>query len=192
MDGIIGLAYDTLSTDFLATWLDNASVGDKSFSFYLHGLNGDSYLIVPGYDHSLMSSMTKHKVIQQAWWVVNFTGAGKKGNVQKFSDYTAIVDSGTSLIVGPYTVLGQFTDNINVAQDCSNVSSLPTIAFRIDNTDYELEGKDYAVEVAPGQCVMGIQSVPLMSQLILGDVFMRRYYVYFDMNNNEIGFTHHN
>jgi len=36
MDGIVGLAYGSISVDGLPTWLDSTDLEDKSFGFYLH------------------------------------------------------------------------------------------------------------------------------------------------------------
>lgn len=65
MDGIIGLAYGSISIDNLPTFVDSSSLTDKSFSFYLH-LNPDtSFMTLPGYDETVMNSaFTFHNVIE--------------------------------------------------------------------------------------------------------------------------------
>ena len=60
---------------------------------------------------------------------------------------SVIIDSGTSLIAGPKTILGDIITQLAVKSDCSNLKSLPDIAFTIDSTDYTLTSEDYVLQV---------------------------------------------
>jgi len=54
--------------------------------------------------------------------------------------------------------------------------------------DYVLQVEDMGVT----QCVMGIMGSEFpenFNYFILGDSFMRKYYTYFDKNNNRVGFA---
>ncbi len=57
-----------------------------------------------------------------------------------------------------------------------------------------MEPRDYVLKVTQGsdtQCVMAImgQDFPAgFNYFILGDSFMRKFYSYFDKNNNRVGF----
>ena len=92
-------------------------------------------------------------------------------------------------------MVDQITDGIEVAEDCSNLNTLPTITFTFDTTDYVLEAKDYVLEVDDAgdkACILAImgQDFPEgFNYFILGDSFMRKYYSYFDKNNNRVGFV---
>jgi len=104
-----------------------------------------------------------------------------------------IVDSGTSLLVVPKAVatsLG-WTKTENLI-DCSKIDTLPTLTFTIGGDDYVLEGKDYVLNVS-GQCLIGVSGMDLPAgnpvKFILGDVFMRKYYVHFDHAGSRIGIT---
>ena len=78
---------------------------------------------------------------------------------------------------------------------CKDIETLPDITFTIDNIDYVLTYKDYVVSVESDgvtECINGIMGSvfpPTFNYLILGDVFMRKYYSYFDGNNNRVGFA---
>ena len=78
--------------------------------------------------------------------------------------------------------------------DCSNVSTLPDITFIIDETEYSLTADDYVLKITEAgqtECVIGVmgQLFPdTFKYFILGDTFMRKYYSYFDKNNNRVGF----
>lgn len=64
MSGILGLAYDTISVDGLNTFMDNASLKDKSFSFYLHSNPDESYMVIPGMDTENYGTIDTHHVVE--------------------------------------------------------------------------------------------------------------------------------
>lgn len=196
MSGILGLGYGSISVDKLPTFVDASSLSDKSFSFYLHNNPEESFMTLPGYDESVMNGEFQfHNVIEQKYWSLNLTSLAQ-GTTQIPADgYKAVIDSGTSALVGPNKLVGKLIEGIEVSADCSNIDSLPEITFSIDNIDYTLSGHDYVLQVsALGQteCVMGImgQDFPAgFDYFILGDIFMRKYYSYFDKNANRVGFV---
>lgn len=105
-----------------------------------------------------------------------------------------MIDSGTSAIIGPADMIAKFVEGISVHSDCANLSELPDLIFTIDDIEYVLEPQDYVIKVTllgTSQCVIGImpaQLPPGFNYVILGDVFMRRYYTHFDKSNDRVGF----
>merc|ERR1711916_157798 len=104
-----------------------------------------------------------------------------------------IVDSGTSLIAGPSKDINPIIAKLNVTEDCSNIDSLPPIAFTLNGFDLTLTAEQYVLKLDQGGqtvCQLGImpfdQGVPLY---ILGDTLMRAYYTVFDRENNKVGFA---
>lgn len=61
------------------------------------------------------------------------------------SKYFAVIDSGTSIIVGDKTLVDQLTEGIKVQEFCQNIDELPTITFTIDGIDYPLTGREYVL-----------------------------------------------
>ena len=90
--------------------------------------------------------------------------------------------------------MDQLTHGIVVAKDCSNIDTLPRITFSFDDIDYVLDPTDYVLQVSMfgySQCVLGIMGAKFpkgFNYYILGDIFMRRYYTYFDKNQDRLGF----
>jgi cathepsin D len=111
------------------------------------------------------------------------------------SDYYAVIDSGTSIIVGSEKLIKELTDGIEVKRTCKGIESLPDITFTIDNQDYTLTYNDYVLKVTEmgiTECmlaIMGSAFPPSFNYFILGDTFMRKYYTFFDKENNRVGFT---
>jgi len=71
MSGILGLAYSSISVDGLDTFMDLANLTDKSFSFYLHDTQEQSYMTIPGMDDELYDTIDTHKVVEQKYWALN-------------------------------------------------------------------------------------------------------------------------
>jgi len=141
MDGIIGLAFDTISVDSLPTFIEESNLTEKTFSFYLKKKTeeGDSYMVIPGIDEDLGYSVIKeHQVIEETYWNVAFDSMTGPNGTQDTTGYKAAIDSGTSLIMGPNSIIAPLVEGIEVAQDCTGVESLPDITFTFDGIDYTL------------------------------------------------------
>jgi cathepsin D len=123
------------------------------------------------------------------------TSVSRDGVVTDASNYMAVIDSGTSVLVGPKSLVGPLIEGITVNQDCTGTESLPDITFGIDGIDYLLTQEDYVLRITQGddtECVLGFMAgdfPPQFNYMILGDIFMRRYHSYFDKNNNRVGFA---
>jgi hypothetical protein len=198
MAGILGLAYRSISVDALPVFIDSSDLTDKSFAFYLHNNPELSYMTVPGYDESLLNGQefTFHDVVEQKYWGLEFTSMNQAGQAKiDMSDYIAVIDSGTSLIMGPSKLINQLIDGIKVKLTCAGIDDLPNITFTLGGIDYTLEPSDYVLKITSNgitECQMGIMGGtfgPAFNYVILGDVFMRKYYTYFDKNNNRVGFV---
>jgi len=194
MSGILGLAYDTISVNKLPTFFDNAALTDKSFSFYLHDTADQSYMVVPGMDSENYETIEKHNVVEQKYWALKLDSIAQGDSKIDASDYKAVIDSGTSLLVGPKKIVDPLIKGITVKRDCSNIDSLPSMTFTIDQTDYELDASDYVLKITQGgqsECLIGVQSMDFpegFNYFILGDVFMRKYPSYFNLNDNTVSY----
>jgi len=195
MDGIIGLAFDTISVDSLPTWIEQTDLEEKSFSFYLENNPEESYMVVPGIDEERNLNVIKeHAVIEETYWNVAFDSmTGPNGTIDT-TGYKAAIDSGTSLIMGPNSLIEPLIEGITVEQDCTGVEDLPDITFTFDGVDYVLTQEDYVVKVTQAgqtQCIMGIAGADLpdsFKYVIVGDVFMRPYPCKFDRDNKTVTF----
>jgi cathepsin D len=202
MDGIFGLAWDAISQGGIPTFFTaEETTDDRSFSFYLSHLGEESYIIAPGIDEELFhGDLVYHDVVEEKYWSVlmndmKIGGESVGGDIGK-GIVKGVIDSGTSLIVGNFDLILPMLHMIGrVESDCSNLDSLPDIDFTFDGLTYSIGPRDYMLQITQAgvtQCTVGIMGANLPDNfpyLIIGDVFMRKFYSHFDYDNSRIGFA---
>lgn len=153
-------------------------------------------MTIPGYDEEIMNGkeFKFHEVAEQKYFSLKLTGLRQAEKKIDAGNFYAVIDSGTSVLVGPQKLVDQLTEGIVVRKTCRGIENLPDIAFEIDGVEYVLTKEDYVLKVTSGgvtECmlsVMGSDFPEGFNYFILGDTFMRKYFSYFDLNNNRVGF----
>ena len=198
-DGIIGMAWPSIATDDVETVFEylykEGVVEDNSFSVLLTADSDEdgSVLVLGGVNEDYANGSFSYVTLSsQSYWQIPIDGV-KVGSYSK-SGFQGVVDTGTSLLVGPTSICDDLADEIGeVKSDCSNIDSLPTLTFTLGGTEYKLEGSDYVLKVTQDgetQCMLGIQGADTPNNLfILGDVFIKNFYVHFDYGNSRVGFA---
>jgi len=111
----------------------------------------------------------------------------------------AFIDSGTSYLLFPTDVFDTFATNLTNAgvlniggqlyACCASVDELPDITFVISGVSFTIPSSAYMTQVTEGNyplCQLEIGSFAAQF-FILGDVFMRQYYIEFDVGKNRVG-----
>jgi len=118
----------------------------------------------------------------------------------------AIVDTGSSLLVGPTDETRAINKKIGGVElipgtgqffmDCNSIDSLPDINFMLNGQPFALTGRDYVLEITQQgqtQCISGFMGMDFPPQMdvdwILGDVFIGKFYTEFDMAKDRVGFA---
>jgi hypothetical protein len=194
LDGILGLGFQDIAVDSATPVFDMMILENLTaplFSVYLSTLPSQkSKVIFGGIDYSLnASAFTYATVFLPSYWLVGMSNVYSGNTVVHHCglDYClTVIDTGTSIIVGPPYDIDPLLKAIgNVNADCSNLASLPTIAFELGGVKLPLSPQFYVLkeEDSSGntQCVLGIEAMLAASPLwILGDPFLRAYYTVFD------------
>lgn len=206
-DGILGMAWEKISVlkepPVLDLLVKQGQVEHNSFSFYLTKKAGQdgSALVLGGVNPKYYTGEFKYYPLSlELYWGLAMDDVIFNGTSYKTGKLLGIVDSGTSVIIGPSKVVEKMTAAFGKGRqkqvDCSTVPSLPHLDFVIGGDKWTLEGKDYVLEVDQGGkavCIVGILGLDLPPQLgeafILGDSFMKAYYTHFDHDGERVGFA---
>ena len=192
----MGMAFQSIAVDGIEpAWY--SAVGDaKLFGFYLGGTSGvGGEMTLGGTDTAHYTGDISYFPVSRAkYWQISVDSFAV-GNLTKVE---AILDTGTSLLVVPPAVMTAFGTKVGATSiaggkewtiDCSKMNSLPSIDIMIGGKAFPLEGKDYILQVS-GQCLLGMTGMDLSREglsLILGDIFLRKYYAVFDLGNTRVG-----
>jgi len=196
-DGICGMGWEALSNGLptpMGELARSGQLSDQVFAFYLgHKTKGE--LVIGGVDPAhYTGDFFVTPLTARDYWRVALTGVKVPGVSWEVEGASAILDSGTSLLAGPQQDVGIIVNMLGAFPDPSSglyfidcaVSS--TLTFSIGGKDFDFSVEDLAIIQENSTCFLGIQSIgPSESVWILGDVFMRKYYVKFDWCHGEIG-----
>ncbi|GCB81873.1 hypothetical protein scyTo_0021901, partial [Scyliorhinus torazame] len=191
------------STDSLVNYLDlsytgTISVGTPPQSFIVIFDTGSSNFWVPSvYCSSYACSHLTMNVLLLPSVKINGQVVACQSGCQ------AVVDSGTSVIVGPTAPIQKILRAIGAGPlngpwyyvSCNSVSSMPDVTFVINGIDYPVSSSAYVLKrTSNGKhyCMSGFDNMalPTTEKLwVLGDVFIGVYYSIFDRGNNQVGFA---
>ncbi|XP_037355531.1 chymosin-like isoform X2 [Talpa occidentalis] len=199
-DGILGLAYPSLASEYSVPVFDNMMsqglVAQDLFSVYMSRNGQGSMLTLGAVDPSYYTG-TLHwvPVMVQEYWQFTVDSVTIDGVVVACNGgCQAILDTGTSLLAGPTSDILNIQLAIGATQgqygqfdiDCRRLSIMPTVVFEINGRKYPLPPSAYTSQ-DQGFCSSGFEEDGVSQQWILGDVFMREYYSVFDRANNRVG-----
>jgi len=200
-DGICGMGWSSISVDGVPTPLQalmaSGQLAEPVFAFYL-GNNADGELVVGSVDDAHYTGEFVYvPLAAEDYWRVKLDSFQLNGAAVGSTPF-AIVDSGTSLMAGPTDVVGQVAKALNLQSllgkeyivDCSKTY---TLSYTLGGQEFALDQKDMIISNAQGQCLFGMIGLdvpaPRGPLWILGDVFMRKYYVKFDIGQKRMGFA---
>jgi Eukaryotic aspartyl protease len=195
-DGILGMAFSSLSIGHAPTVWENAIrqnvVEQPMFSFYLGddnvgGKSDGGELTLGGYDPNRFEGELQFvPLVSATYWEIMLDnivlGEDHKYVIPKNVGRTAIVDSGTSLMVGPKSEVTKIAHAIGAKPnfvgeytiDCALVPDIPDLVITIQGTDYTLPGSSLIMQ-SQNICLFAFIGMDFPSggpSWILGDVFM--------------------
>jgi hypothetical protein len=206
IDGILGLAFSSISVDNIPTVFENAinqgKVDQPIFSFYF-GDDGTGELTFGGYDESKFEGddLNFVDVTAAAYWQIDLdaVSAGDYNTDGSEQTITAILDTGTTMFTGPKEEIEQLAAAVGATRtewgsyhiDCGIVP--PDVTFTIGGVDYVIPGNK-TVFHDPDSCTYAFSSATLYPgahspDWTLGTLFMREYYTVFNYGEETIGFA---
>ncbi|XP_072522703.1 pepsin A-like [Salminus brasiliensis] len=198
-DGILGLAYPRLSASNAQPVFDNMvqqGLVQDYFSVYLSSNSQTgSEVVFGGSDpNHYTGSLVWIPLSSETYWQITMDSVTVNGQVVACNGgCQAIVDTGTSLIVGPNSDIaslnsevGATTNNGDAIVNCNSISSMPVVSFNINGHSFTLPASAYTRQSNYYGCRTGFGNGG-SSLWILGDVFIRQYYTVFNRGNNSVG-----
>ncbi|XP_060700990.1 pepsin A-like [Hemiscyllium ocellatum] len=205
-DGILGMGYPSLAASGASTVFENLMsqhlVDEPLFSVYLTRQDGasGSEIVFGGIDSSHYTGQIHWvPVTREAYWQILIDRVTINGQAAACSgSCPAIVDTGTSLLVGPSTPINAIQQYIGATPsyyaekpytiNCNNLYNMPNVVFTINGVDFPLPPQAYTLHTYNNQrsCMSGFGATG-GSLWILGDVFIGEYYSIFDVGNNRVG-----
>ncbi|KAJ8076106.1 aspartic proteinase precursor [Marasmius tenuissimus] len=206
-DGILGLAYDTISvlhmTPPLYSMINKGLLDEPVVSFRLGSSESDGgEAIFGGVNKSAFKGdLTYIPVHRKASWEVKLEEVLFGDESVELENTGAAIDTATSLIGLPSDMAeilnaqigAKKTWNGQYAVDCEKVASLPDLTFKFGGKPFPIKATDYILEVQ-GACISSFTGLDIQtpggdSLWVIGDVFLRRYYTVFDLGKNAVGFA---
>ncbi|XP_074552740.1 napsin-A [Halichoeres trimaculatus] len=212
-DGVLGMAYPLISVANVLPVFDTAMAAkllpQNVFSFYISrdpaaAVGGE--LMLGGSDPQYYSGDLHYvNVTRKAYWQISVNGVEVGNQLTLCKDgCQAIVDTGTSLMVGPVEEIRALHKAIGALPlvmgeyliDCKKIPTLPVISFDIGGKLFNLTGEDYVMkesQMGMSICLSGFMAMdippPAGPLWILGDVFIGKYYTVFDRDADRVGFA---
>jgi len=207
-DGILGLGWPSIAVDGIIPVMqrlaDERVIDSYMFGFYLQSdTKKTGKLTIGGYDKSKATNISWVPITMENYWSVNMEKLSFGGVVATNVTW-AIIDSGTSVLVGPTADVNAIAKQMGATYitngeyqvDCD--ATLPdmevTLGSGAHTTTLTIKGDDLRIKVCRWiicECLLGIAGMDFKSKplWILGDVLMRDFYTIFDFGNAQVGFS---
>eukprot|EP00746_Dinoflagellata_sp_MGD_P077514 gnl/MRDRNA2_/MRDRNA2_31092_c0_seq1.p1 gnl/MRDRNA2_/MRDRNA2_31092_c0~~gnl/MRDRNA2_/MRDRNA2_31092_c0_seq1.p1 ORF type:complete len:634 (+),score=135.94 gnl/MRDRNA2_/MRDRNA2_31092_c0_seq1:3-1904(+) len=196
-DGLLGLGFSELSMgdsfNILDTFVEKRALPSNKFSLYLDDNDG-SEISFGGYKKSYAASdVVWAPVSHQAYWQVSIDDVTLNNEKRGICQGCQVaVDSGTSMLAGPSSVVKELSTQLHLNSDCSNLDELPLLGFALSGSILNLEPSDY-IDQDMGSCSLSLHAMdippPRGPIFVFGDPFLRRFLTVFDKDGPQVGFA---
>lgn len=197
-DGLIGIAFPKISVKktptFFQTMVEQGVIDNASFSLYIS--EHSSTIILGGIDLKFaQSEFVYFPIIDNGFWSVpsQYVLIGDNGLESEYGNWTIMFDSGTSRIIVPFRLMEYFISVTGLiakqAYEIDTLRTLPTIDIHIGDVVMPITPESYMI-CQYDYCILGIEGsnrLPNQNFIVLGDIFLRSYYVHYDFDGMRIG-----
>ncbi|NXP98851.1 PEPA protein, partial [Vidua macroura] len=201
-DGILGLAFPSIASSGATPVFDNMimeNLVDRNlFSVYLSRDQGGSFVLFGAIDpYYTTEGISWIPLSAETYWQITMERVSISGTpVACSSGCQAIVDTGTTLLAVPIRAFRTLMTRLGASSSgeisCEAISNLPNLIFHINGKKFPVPPRAYVLR-SNGYCTLALQGMDVPTEegelWILGDVFIREYYVIFDRANNKVGLS---
>lgn len=181
------IAQKLLTNNLYSIWISR-NLGEGGGQFILGAIDTTRY----------SGTISYIPVTSKKWWSIVFTNMSLGSTIIN-SGTRAVIDSGSSLILGPTnaitiihrTIKAQFYGNGLYYVDCATVNRLPNVSLRLNGRSYAMRSNRYIVRIL-GWCFSGFSPLDFRNDegqisWVLGTAFLGAYYTIFDLPNARVG-----
>ncbi|NWT22314.1 PEPA protein, partial [Cardinalis cardinalis] len=202
-DGILGLAFPSIASSGATPVFDNMMVENlvdrNLFSVYLsRDDEGGSFVLFGAIDpYYTTRGISWIPLSAETYWQISMESVSVSGTPVACSlGCQAIVDTGTTLLAVPIRAFRTLMRRLGASSSgeisCEAIGNLPSLIFHINGKEFPVPPRAYVLR-SNGYCSLALQGMDVPTEegelWILGDVFIREYYVIFDRANNKVGLS---
>jgi cathepsin D len=179
------------------TLVETGMTTDPVFAFKLSDSGAE--LTIGGTNNALYTgAFTAVPVTQEGYWQVDMD-AVSVGTTKALGTTSAIIDSGTTLIVAPTADAAKLYQSVPGSASAGDgyytypCKSPPSVSLTFGGKNFAISPDTFSlgeVSSSSSQCVGGIVGEDIgADSWIVGDVFMRNVYTKFDLGKSEVAFA---
>ncbi|XP_018311316.1 lysosomal aspartic protease [Mycetomoellerius zeteki] len=210
-EGVVGMGYSTSAITgipVLINMVQQRLLLRPIFSIYMKReyvlFTEVGELIIGDTDPNLyVGKLTYVNVTRKGYWKFTMDTVRLGNNTLCANDCQGIIDSSNFRISGPLSaiaVINKYIRTISLNDsafvDCKKIYKLPDIYFIIGGRIFELTSEDYIIQSTLSygtSCMSPFEDNNISDKdgptWVLGSLFLRRYYIKFDMGKNKMGFA---
>ncbi|KAG7445898.1 acid protease [Guyanagaster necrorhizus] len=203
-DGLVGMAFKEIS-DFgddpvFQTLVSQGVVTAPEFAFEL-STSGAELFLGGVNTNKFTGSFTTSQVSNTGFWQISMDSANVDGEAV-VGNLSAIIDTGTTLIIGDTKSVSELYDSISGSKDASQTvgdgyftvpcDSIPNISLTFGGKAFSISADTFNVgqaEQGSSDCIGGIVGEDVGDAWVVGDVFLQNVYTSFNVENETVGFA---
>mmetsp|Transcript_28135 Transcript_28135/g.66506 ORF Transcript_28135/g.66506 Transcript_28135/m.66506 type:complete len:418 (-) Transcript_28135:90-1343(-) len=198
-DGVLGLALEQMAQapefSFMERLRQSRALRQSVFSVFLSEDDSEGSEVTFGRirpDHLASELFWVPVSRNTGYWEVQISDITIDNHPQEICIGCHVaVDTGTSELAGPSSVISELATRLNVMEDCSNYDKLPRLGFVIGGHILNLEPKDYVDNNSLG-CEVSLMPLdvppPKGPLFVFGIPFLQKFYTVYDIAQRQVGF----
>jgi len=177
------------------TFIAQGQSTEPIFAFKL-SKTGNSELYLGGMNSDMFAGEVNYTPVNTPrYWQITMDAVSVNSQTS-VTDIQAIIDTGTTLIIGDASTVRAFYDSVPGAQPAGRgfysipCSSIPEVSFTFSGTPFSISPELFNFgQDGSGNCIGGIVGSDSLNFWIVGDVFLQNVYSIFDLGNDQVGFA---